>query len=152
MASRITILCTLLVLIFAIRAAYVVFERPSRIPAEWLQPRIDADAETLLAFGAQIPLACADMSDLELIPGVSDNLARELLDKRDRIIAHARAHSTHDALQLARGVGAHKAEVLSSLLSLQDACHQGEIYAPFLVPDATPTARIKQSSHPDPIL
>lgn len=136
MASRITILCTLLVLILAIRAAYIVFEKPSRIPAGWLQPRIDADAETLLAFGAQIPLACADMSDLELIPGVSDKLAQELLDKRERIIAHARDHSPHVALQIAHGVGVRKAEVLSSLLSLEDACHQGEIHAPFVVPGA----------------
>jgi hypothetical protein len=109
-----------------------VFEKPSRIPAEWLSPKIDADAETLLAFGAQIPLACADMSDLELIPGVSDNLAKELLDKRDKIIAHARDSSPHEALQLARGVGERKAEVLSALLSLEDACYQGEIYAPLV--------------------
>jgi hypothetical protein len=80
------------------------------------------------------------MSDLELIPGVSDNLAKELLDKRDRIIAHARNHSAKEALQLARGVGVHKAEVLSSLLSLENACHQGEIYTPFVVQDAIPTA------------
>ncbi len=134
MASRTAVLCTLLVLMLVIRAACVILERPVHIPAEWLSPRIADDAETLLAFGAPIPLACADMSDLELIPGVSDSVATELLEKRDRIIAHARENSAYAALQLARGIGVRKAELLSPLLSLEDACHQGDTYEPFRSP------------------
>jgi hypothetical protein len=151
MASRTAILCTFLILIATIRTACLVLTTPSRIPEEWLRPRIEADAETLLAFGAQIPLACADISDLELIPGVSDNLAKELLDMRTRIIAHARNHSPYEALQLARGVGAHKAELLSSRLSLEDACYQGESYIPFEIPHSKPTPysalRLSSSRH-----
>jgi hypothetical protein len=141
MASRTATLCALLVIMLGIHAAWTVLETHPRIPATWLVPKIDADAETLLAFGARIPLACADMSDLELIPGVSDKLAIELLQKREQIIAHARDSSPHEALQLAHGVGQHKAEVLASLLSLEDSCHQGEVYKPLSESGVPPSGR-----------
>ncbi len=129
MASRTATLCALLVVVLGLQAAWTILRWEQPIPEAWLSPPINSNAETLLAFGAQIPLACADISDLELIPGVSDKLALELLKNRDRIISHAENTSVHEALELAHGIADRTAQKLSSFISLADSCHQGETYA-----------------------
>lgn|GEM_PF-6263301 len=128
MLSRTATLCSLIIVVSALRLALNLFIPLPRVPEAWLTPAFDADAETLLASGSRIALACADISDLELISGVSDTLAHELLRKRAEIIAHARHTSATEALQLARGVGTHKAKLLSRFISLEDGCYQSEQY------------------------
>lgn len=80
------------------------------------------DPESLLATGQQIPFACADMWSLELISGVSDTLADELLERRESILLAARHAPPDVALQLARGVGATKGRELAKFISMQGAC------------------------------
>jgi hypothetical protein len=112
----------------AVRVACELLVSLPRVPEAWFTPAFDADAETLLASGSRIKLACADISDLELVTGISDTLAHELLRKRATIIARARHAPYTEALTLARGVGEIKAKLLSRFISLEDACFQREPY------------------------
>jgi len=76
------------------------------------------DPESILAIGDMIPLQCADVASLELISGVSDSLALELINKRAAILSAARTLTTDEALQLAHGVGENTAKRLATLISL----------------------------------
>lgn len=90
-----------------------------------------SDPESLLAAGERIALGCADLSALELIPGVSDSLAEALLAKRTAI---ALAHQTSPittSLELARGVGPRNAASLARYLGTGDTCEGYETYKPF---------------------
>jgi hypothetical protein len=89
-----------------------------------------ADAESMLASGQPIPLLCADMSSLELIPGISDKTALELLEKRNSIIL------AEESLQLARGIGGKTAARLVRYLAVNGVCDTVEGYHP-----NTPTPR-----------
>jgi hypothetical protein len=141
MASRTATLCAILLVFLAFHAAWTILRREQPVKETWLYPAVDADAETLLAFGARIPLACADIADLELIPGISDRLALELLENRARIIAHAESTSEREALQLAHGVADRTADKLASFISLEDSCHQGDTYRPPPPYEPAPPAR-----------
>jgi hypothetical protein len=82
-----------------------------------------SDPESLIAHGERLPLVCVDMFALELIPGVSDNLATELLSATPRIIQSARRGvPAGTALQIAKGVGALKSHSLLRFISLEDRC------------------------------
>jgi hypothetical protein len=91
---------------------------------------LSRDPESTLAARDKLPLACADAANLELIGGVSDTLAFELVEKRDRILNGAQTglHS-EEALQLAHGIGAATARKLLSYLSLSATCDAAS-YAP----------------------
>ena len=72
--------------------------------------------------GERLPLACADISSLELIKGISDTLAFELLAKRYDIMRAAVDTDDRNAIQKAHGVGAKTAEHLVRYLDLTTRC------------------------------
>ena len=114
-------LCSIIIVI-----TYLVFQiagyltPPLRPRAEWFIPPTNASAETLLAMGEKIPFGCADMSDLLLIPGVSDKSASTLLAQRDRIIAAAAGIPGHGSpFTLAHGIGEKRAALLARFLTFE---------------------------------
>ena len=75
-----------------------------------------------MAMGLKLPLQCANIFSLELIKGVSDTLAVELLTSRFDIIGHARTGSHVDAIQRAKGVGETTAKRLLVYIDLAERC------------------------------
>ena len=90
------------------------------------------DPESLLATGQTLSLACADLWSLQLLTGVSDNLAHEIFTQRDRIMAAASARPLSEALQLARGVGKKNAVELSQYLDTKPSCQATRPFKPFI--------------------
>lgn len=99
------------------------------VPQSWLTPPGHEDPEGRLALGLKLSLACADMWSLELLKGVSDTLAFELLEKRDEILRASRKESESSALQRAHGVGEKKAQALLKHLSLKEQCSNDQPYS-----------------------
>jgi len=102
-----------------------------RIPSGWLQEPPAADAETRLAIGSKLPLACADMSSLELLKGVSDRLASELIRNRTSILEKSKTSSPSEALRLAHGIGSQTSLRLSRYLELGGECEDKYPYEPW---------------------
>ena len=76
-------------------------------------------SETCAALGLKQSFLDADMYALELIPTVSDTLAKRILDQRDLILKVADElvdDSEHSALEKIKGVGPKKAKQISSYL------------------------------------
>ncbi len=71
------------------------------------------------------------MWSLELIKGISDTLATELLRERSRILAAARTSDHSKALQIAHGIGEKKSSEILHYLELRDDCTQGNQYEEF---------------------
>lgn len=119
------------------------------IKEEWFTPPPDASAETLLAMGEKIPFPCADMSDLLLIPGLSDKSAAALIEKREEILAHAAAAPPGDvrAFTLVHGIGEKRAAILGRYLSFEQRQIAGGCreYAPF-----NPSEPFERDSPPTP--
>lgn len=83
--------------------------------------------------GLKLPLACADLWSLELLKGVSDRLALELIENRSAIIKAAADGSDLNAIQQAHGVGEKTAAQLLEYLDLTERCQvkeQFEIWKP----------------------
>jgi Holliday junction resolvasome RuvABC DNA-binding subunit len=78
--------------------------------------------------GEKLPLECADISSLELIKGISDTLAFELLSKRYEIMRAAFQETRVKALQRAHGIGEKTAEKLLTYLDLTARCSGTEPY------------------------
>ena len=78
--------------------------------------------------GFKLSLECADMWSLELLKGVSDTLALELLAKRYEIMRAARSASQVDAIKKAHGIGDKTAEKLLEYLDLKERCDLKESY------------------------
>ena len=79
------------------------------------------DSESLLAQGLRIDFWKATVYDLELIPRISDKLARRILLGRVEMRAAARVLSEEDkakALELARGIGPKSSRTISRFLRL----------------------------------
>ena len=98
------------------------------IPLSWLDPPSHEDPEGRLAMGLKLSLACADMWSLELLKGVSDTLALELIDKRYEIMRAAFNGSQVEAIKKAHGIGDKTAEKLLAYLDLQERCERIERY------------------------
>lgn len=94
----------------------------TEVVASWLAPPPYDDPEGRLAMGYKLPLECANLWSLELIKGVSDTLAFEILDKRFEILRAALNGSHRDALQKARGIGEKTAERFLQYLDLTGRC------------------------------
>jgi hypothetical protein len=94
---------------------------PQHPQEEWFVPPADAGAETLLAMGEKVPFTCADMSDLLLIPGISDKSATALLERREQIVASAGEGGTENGrpFSLAYGIGEKRAKALTRFLSFE---------------------------------
>jgi hypothetical protein len=80
------------------------------------------DAESCFAKGGTFPLACADMIDVELLPGISDRLAAELLASRQDVSEAAQFMTSSEALQKVRGIGPSLGATLSAYLSTEESC------------------------------
>lgn len=76
--------------------------------------------------GHKLPLECANVWSLELIKGVSDTLAFEMLDKRFTIMRAALNGSHRQAIQKARGIGEKTGERLLEYLDLTERCEVQE--------------------------
>jgi hypothetical protein len=108
--------------------------RTSRLfstPRSAVYPTSASDPESTLACGKKILLSCADLSSLELIPGVSGATARNLLEKRALILSVAKTESPIIALQYARGVGKKNSINLATFISLEPDRKCTPEYRPF---------------------
>ena len=127
MTQRTFTLCILLIVIGITRAAPRSFYSISWLQSIHVSP-IPTDAESELAAGGRIPLGCADISSLELIPGISDTIAISLLEKREAIQLAFRKTSIESSLQIARGIGPKNASKIARYLDGERQCVQGESY------------------------
>lgn len=81
------------------------------------------DAESIFARGDRLPLRCVDVSTLEMIRGVADTLAFQLVEARERVIvAYRNGLRDTEALKRVRGIGPATAERLLSFISLDGEC------------------------------
>jgi hypothetical protein len=126
MLWRYTGLCVLILLTFLGVRISSFFSPSPRFDPAWLNPPVHDDPEGRLAIGLKLPLACANVWSVELIKGVSDTLALELIDKRFEIMRAAFNGSQMDAIQRARGVGAKTAQQLLRYLDLTGRCELQE--------------------------
>jgi len=130
MTQRTFTLCILLILIGVTRAAPWSFH-----PISWLQSThvnpTPTDAESELATGDRIPLGCADISSLELIPGISDTIAISLIEKREEIQHSFEKTSLESSLQIARGIGPKNASKIARYLDVERPCTQADSYRLF---------------------
>jgi hypothetical protein len=84
---------------------------------------MDDDPETLFARGDKLALACVDVSNIELIRGISDSLAFEIVAARRRIEdAYASTRSEQEAFQQVRGVGPATSMLLTKFIVIQGPC------------------------------
>ena len=119
-----------LIIILALGLAHCgrVVAGTEKVPPSWLTPPSHNDPESRLAMGEKLPLRCADISSLELIKGISDTLAFELLERRYEIMRAALQGSHVEAIQKAQGVGDKTAEKLLPYIDLTAPCSVTERY------------------------
>lgn len=95
--------------------------------AEWFTPSPSINAESRLAMGLKLPILCADLVALELISGVSDRLASDLLTNRFKMRAALQGGgkpglSEQQALELTHGVGPKTSAKLIQFISIAEPC------------------------------
>jgi hypothetical protein len=78
------------------------------------------DAESLLARGELLPLACVGIAELELLRGISDTTAGNLLAARATLLDSRLP--AEQALEGVRGIGITKARQFAHFLSLSKDC------------------------------
>ncbi len=122
MAWRYTGLSILILLSFAAMRIPPLLAPPLKVDPSWLIPPSHDDPEGRLAMGLKLPLECANVWSVELIKGVSDTLAFELIDKRFDIIRAALNGSHREAIQKAHGIGEKTGERLLEYLDLTERC------------------------------
>ena len=122
MSWRCTALSILTLLAFVAIRLLPSLSPPPEVDPSWFLPPSYDDPEGRLAMGHKLPLQCANIFSLELVKGVSDTLAAELLTSRFDIIGHARTGSPIDAIQRAKGVGEATAERLLRYIDLTERC------------------------------
>ena len=77
------------------------------------------NAESRLALKQKIRLSESGLYELELIPGVSDQLGLSILEKKAKIIAKAETLAPkmkHTSLELVKGIGVKKAQAFGKYL------------------------------------
>lgn len=84
------------------------------------------DSESCLALGGFLPFVDSQLFDLELITGISENIANSLLENKSLIINKTNQLTLNQrfkAFELAKGIGPKKSEILNQRFSLleQDA-------------------------------
>lgn len=80
------------------------------------------DAEAILARGEKIALSKVGIYELELISGLSDSLANNILVKKEVILKKSRAlpaHKQYQALELAHGIGEKSSEKFKALIAFE---------------------------------
>lgn len=126
MSWRTTGLSLLILICFiGLRLADLASPRPSFDPS-WLIPPSHEDPEGRLAMGYGLAFQCADVWSLELLKGVSDTIAFELLNKRLAIVRAAHKVTPIEAIQMARGIGKKTGEKLLTYLDLTERCERHE--------------------------
>ena len=96
--------------------------KENRLPANLLTATPICQSEQQFALGHTIALSSADIYDLELIPKISDKLAYNILNEKERIISaehNKNSKKKLSPLELAHGVGKKTASRLSFYLSLK---------------------------------
>jgi hypothetical protein len=126
MSWRHTALSLLILLCFLTTRMYLLLSPPPPIEPSWFIPPPHDDPEGRLAMGFKLPLSCADVWSLELLKGVSDTLAFELVAKRYEIMRAALNESPAAALGKARGIGDTTAAKLLKYLDLTERCEISE--------------------------
>ncbi|MEN9844952.1 MAG: hypothetical protein RIS36_99 [Pseudomonadota bacterium] len=126
MSWRYTVLSMLILLSFGALRVPPLFTPPLRVDPSWLIPPSHEEPEGRLAMGHDLAFQCADVWSLELIKGVSDTIAFELLDKRLTIIRAAYNGTPLEAIQKARGIGEKTGERILSYLNLTEGCERHE--------------------------
>ncbi len=100
-----------------VRASFARYHKPTLLyPSQPAQ-----DPESRLAAGDRLTLEGIGIWELELLPDISDTLARRILQLRPDIIAEASTLLEVDrghALEQIRGVGGKKAEELAKHLGI----------------------------------
>ena len=128
MSWRTTGLSILILLAFlAVRITYLLSRPPQAQPSWFLPPSYD-DPEGRLAMGHKLPLQCADVWSLELLKGISDTLACEIVAKRFEIARSVRSEGHLNALQHAHGIGEKTASKLLPYLDLTERCELSETF------------------------
>jgi|688.fasta_scaffold21971_7 hypothetical protein len=84
--------------------------------------RSHTDAESLLAQGRLLPLLCSNANDLELLPGVTDRVAGELLASADTLARLTPELAPQDALLHVHGIGPKRAAFFAEHLDLSASC------------------------------
>jgi hypothetical protein len=126
MSWRYTGLSILILLSFVGMRIPTLLAPPLKVDPSWFSPPSHDDPEGRLAIGYKLPLECANVWSLELIKGVSDTLAFELLDKRFDIMRSALNDSHREAIQKAHGIGEKTGERLLEYLDLTEQCELEE--------------------------
>ena len=82
------------------------------------------DAESLLAQGRRLPLLCSAAEDLELLPGVTDRVAGELLAAAKELARIAPRLGEQEALLNVHGIGPQRAPFFAQHLDLAQECER----------------------------
>ena len=80
------------------------------------------NAESHFARGLPFPLSCATVTDLELLRGITDRLAHNMIQNRAQVASTAKIHGATSALTAIRGIGHATAQNLQQYLSVDAAC------------------------------
>ncbi len=121
MAQRTFTLAILLTLITALRPLSTLLTREP-LSQQSGHLAVLLDPESNLAAGRPLPLDCVDLWSLELIPGISDALASEIISARGTLHFEPMGVSSRQVLRMVRGVGEKKAALLSRYLSINTPC------------------------------
>jgi DNA uptake protein ComE-like DNA-binding protein len=91
-------------------------------PAQLAKAAAFSDAESLLAINQKLALYRVDLYDLELIPGISERLAEEIITHRDELLRHAASlpkNKQHQSLELIHGIGPKTARQLAKYITFE---------------------------------
>lgn len=80
------------------------------------------DAESLLAQGRPLSLLCSSAQDLELLLGVTDRVASELLREAESLVRLAPVIGEEAAFERVHGIGPKRAAFFATHLSLNNSC------------------------------
>jgi hypothetical protein len=126
MSWRYTGLSILILVAFLAMKIPPLLSSSPEVQPSWLLPPSYDDPEGRLAMGYKLPLQCADVWSLELLKGISDTLAFEIMAKRFEIARSVRSEGEINALQHAHGIGEKTASKLLPYLDLTERCEVSE--------------------------
>ena len=115
-------LACLLCIVLLFRDGWALATRFSLSIAQGSSAPTPHDAESLIARMETVPLACASLLDLELIPGVTDRVASSLIERREWMLSNAALIGEQAVLEHVHGVGPALAHTLLSFISLRHGC------------------------------
>ncbi len=114
-------LCVVILIFLVLRylvAGHISFPNPPLSRPSVFQPQ---DSESLLARGKRLWLITADLYSLELLSGISDSLAHEIIKSKRDVSAHAVwkvKKAPDNPLEYVHGIGEKRAKKFSRYLSV----------------------------------